>query len=107
MQRRTLVLIFSSITVATLGMKLLVSRLVRSVDAQTRGEISFAAVTGEKDSQDVTGPYEVVPDWPKPLSKLPGHEKWTWGAVESVFAESPNRVFILQRGEIPNLTRPC
>ena len=23
--------------------------------------------------------YEVVADWPKPLSQLPGHEKWTWG----------------------------
>ena len=37
---------------------------------------------------------------------LPGHEKWTYGAVESIYAESPNRVFILERGEIPNLKRP-
>ena len=57
-------------------------------------------------SQDVDGPYEVDPNWPKPISALPGHEKWTYGAVESVFAESPNRVFILERGEIPNLKRP-
>jgi peptidylamidoglycolate lyase len=48
----------------------------------------------------------VVPNWPKPLSTLPGHEKWTWGAGQSVFAESPNRVFILQRGELPVIERP-
>src|SRR5204863_4979791 len=66
----------------------------------------FAAVPGEKGGQDVFGAYEVVPDWPKPLSTLPGHEKWTWGAGQSVFAESPNRVFILQRGELPKVDRP-
>src|SRR2546423_556118 len=66
----------------------------------------FAAVPGERTGQDVFGPYDVVADWPKPLSDLPGHEKWTWGAVESVFAESPNRVFVIQRGEIPKLSRP-
>ena len=51
-------------------------------------------------------PNGVDPNWPKPISALPGHEKWTFGAVESVFAENPNRVFILARGEIPKLTRP-
>src|SRR5262245_46378953 len=66
----------------------------------------FAAVPNEKGGQDQTGPYEVVADWPKPLSQLPGHEKWTWGAVQGIFAESPDRVFILERGELPALTRP-
>ncbi|MBZ5699163.1 MAG: hypothetical protein LAN18_11525 [Acidobacteriia bacterium] len=67
---------------------------------------SFAAVPGEKGGQDVSGPYDVVADWPKPLTSLPGHEKWTWGAVEGIFAESPDRVYILQRGELPALKRP-
>lgn len=71
--------------------------------AQTGG---FAAVAGERGGQDPTGPYEVVADWPKPMSQLPGHEKWTWGAMQGVFAESPDRVFILQRGELPQLERP-
>ena len=66
----------------------------------------FAAVPGEKGGEDVTGPYDVVVGWPKPLSQLPGHENWTWGAVEGIFAESPNRVFIAQRGEEPLLKRP-
>jgi DNA-binding beta-propeller fold protein YncE len=65
-----------------------------------------AAITGERTGQDVFGPYDVVPNWPKPISDLPGHEKWTWGAVESVFAESPNRVIVIQRGLIPKMSRP-
>ncbi len=64
----------------------------------------FAAVAGEVGGWDLTGPYEVVADWPRPLSDLPGHEDWTWGAVQGVFAESPDRVFVLQRGELPVLT---
>jgi sugar lactone lactonase YvrE len=67
---------------------------------------SIAAVPGQKGGQDPTGPYEVVRDWPKPLSQLPGHEKWTYSAVQSIFAESPNRVFLFMRGEIPNIERP-
>src|ERR1017187_2795058 len=66
----------------------------------------FAAVPGEKGGQDYTGPYDVVADWPQPLTSLPGHEKWTWGAAESIFAQNPNRVFLLQRGELPALKRP-
>src|SRR5580765_1288909 len=74
--------------------------------AQNRQPAGFAAVPSEKGGQDLFGAYDVVPNWPKPITGLPGHEKWTWGAGQSVFAESPNRVFILQRGELPNMTRP-
>jgi hypothetical protein len=56
---------------------------------------SIAAVAGQKGGWDVTGPYEVVRDWPRPLSALPGHENWTWGSVQGVFAESPNRVYVV------------
>jgi len=66
----------------------------------------FAAVPGEKGGQDIFGAYEVVPGWPKDLATLPGHESWTFGAGQSVFAENPNRVFVLQRGELPNIPRP-
>jgi len=67
---------------------------------------SFAAVPGSNGGQDMFGAYDVVPDWPKPLSTIPGNENWTWGAGQAVFPESPNRVFILQRGELPNIERP-
>ncbi|HKF67073.1 MAG TPA: hypothetical protein VKB36_11100 [Vicinamibacterales bacterium] len=80
--------------------------LFGGVLAQKRDQAGFAAVPSEKGGQDLLGAYDVVPNWPKPISSLPGHEKWTWGAGQSVFAESPNRVFILQRGELPNIQRP-
>jgi sugar lactone lactonase YvrE len=62
---------------------------------------------GRKGGQDAFGHYEVVADWPKPLSELPNHAGWTYGAMQSVFAESPDRVFALQRGELPELARPA
>jgi hypothetical protein len=74
--------------------------------AVAQGTPSMAAVAGVRGGQDQTGPYEPVADWPRPLSRLPGHEKWTWGAVQGIFAENPNRVFLLMRGELPKLERP-
>jgi hypothetical protein len=79
---------------------------LRSVAAADQPSASFAAVPGSVGGQDVFGAYDVVPGWPKPISSLPGNEEWTWGAGQSVFAESPNRVFVLQRGELPNLEKP-
>jgi NHL repeat len=67
----------------------------------------FAAIPGLKGGQDMFGPYEVVKGWPDNISTLPGNEKWTWGAGQSVYAESPDRVFLLFRGELPNIKRPA
>ena len=75
-----------------------------SVEAQAPG---FGAVAAEKGGLDITGPYDVVAGWPKPMSALPGHANWTWGSVQGVFAESPNRVFMVQRGELPAIQRPA
>jgi hypothetical protein len=66
----------------------------------------FAAVPGEIGVQDLFGAYDVVPGWPKDLSTLPGHEQWTWGAGQGIFAESPDRVYLVSRGELPNLKPP-
>jgi len=77
------------------------------VQGQARQDVRVAAVPGEKGGQDLFGAYDIVPNWPKPITGLPGHDKWTWGAGQSVFAESPNRIFILQRGELPQLARPA
>ena len=60
--------------------------------------------TGERWSyQDwPTGPYQVVPDWPKPLPDTRhSHEGWTWGSFGGVYAETPDRVWIAMRGELP------
>src|SRR3989475_12622002 len=81
----------------------------RAVFAQAQGQkagAGFAAIPGTPGGQDLFGPYEVVPGWPKDISTVAGNEKWTYGAGQSVYAESPNRVFMLYRGELPNIKRP-
>jgi DNA-binding beta-propeller fold protein YncE len=50
-----------------------------------------------KGGEDETGPYEVVQDWPHPL----GHPGWTWGSQGGVFAETPDRIYVANRGELP------
>ena len=84
------------------------SRLMNpAAEAQpAAGPASFSAVAGAIGAEDVSGPYEVVRGWPKDLSTLPGHENWTYGGARGIFAESPNRVFLLGGGELPNLKRP-
>lgn len=76
------------------------------VAAQQNAPFRMAAVPSERGGQDIFGPYEVVADWPKDLSTLPNHQAWTFGAGQSVFAESADRVFVLDRGELPNIQRP-
>jgi hypothetical protein len=88
--------------VAGIGIGVLIGR-----PASAPSETAAAApAEAPKGGQDQTGPYTVAENWPKPLSQLPGHEKWTWGAVQGIFAESPNRVYVLMRGELPLLERP-
>ena len=66
----------------------------RSVAAQSSRGSSLTAVPGAVGSLDPTGPYNVVEGWPKDISTLPGNEKWTLGAGQGVFAESPDRVYL-------------
>jgi hypothetical protein len=101
----------AAVTLVTITLGILIGFLLASrqlsVHGQARPGAEFAAVPGEKGGWDLTGPYDVDPNWPKPLSTVPGHDNWTWGSVEGVFAESPNRVFIFQRGELPKMARPA
>src|ERR1039458_3328499 len=81
----------------------LVGNKLAPVKAQAP-EYKFAAVPGEKGGQDHLGAYNYVPGWPKSMSTIPGHDPaWGWSAVESVYAQNPNKVFIVQRGELPVL----
>src|SRR5262249_35212539 len=83
------------------------SRLVNlSAEAQTAAMTSFSAVPGAIGEEDISGPYEVQQGWPKDISTLPGHEKWTYGGARGIFAESPNRVFLLGGSELPKMARP-
>jgi hypothetical protein len=67
---------------------------------------SYAAIPGLKGGQDAFGGYVPHVGWPKPLSEMPGSEGWTFGSGQSVFAESPDRVFYLQRGMLPDIDTP-
>ena len=103
--RKLTLLLVATTAIAFMVGAIVTSRII-SVQAQVKPGYGIAALAGQRVGQDVDGPYDVDPNWPKPITALPGHEKWTYGAVESVYAENPNRVFILERGEIPNLKRP-
>jgi hypothetical protein len=58
----------------------------------------------ERGGQEEFGPYEPAPNWPQPLPDGADgvtHAGWTWGSVGGVFAESPDRIWIAMRGELP------
>ena len=61
--------------------------------------ISLARVPGligqEKGGGDETGAYEVVEGWLKP----PNPAGWVPGPITAIFAESPDRVFVIERGD--------
>ena len=49
-----------------------------------------------------TGHYRVVENWPKPLPDTRhSHAGWTWGSFGGVYAESPDRIWVAMRGELP------
>src|ERR1700674_2095991 len=100
------VLLMLSMVAVGVGIGLMISGKVAPAAAASKPGTGFAAVPGGLGSEDLTGPYEVVKDWPQDVSTLPGNEKWTYGAGESVFAESPNRIYMLFRGELPKMAPP-
>ncbi len=68
------------------------------------GYSPLAQGTQEKGGQEEFGPYEPVTNWPLPLADGPDgvtHQGWTWGSVGAVYAETPDRIWIAQRGELP------
>ena len=80
---------------------------IETTPSEVVSTTSYAAVSGQVGGQDFFGAYDVVAGWPINIAdQIEGHEDWTWGAGQSVFAESPDRVFVLVRGEIPNVERP-
>ena len=102
--RKQVAAIAAMVVVFVLGIVL--GNRVTSVEGKEKPGTGFAAIPGVVGGQDPFGPYEVDKNWPKNISTLPGNEKWTWGAGQSVYAENPNRVFLVFRGELPNIKRP-
>ena len=75
-----------------------------SAPAKSPEAAPAAAPAQEIGGQDEFGPYEVVANWPQPLPDGPDgvkHEGWTWGSTGAVYAETPDRIWIAQRGELP------
>jgi hypothetical protein len=101
---KTLTLMTSAVLIFLAGA--VVATRLETVHSKGLAGEGFAAVPSQKGGWDLTGPYDVVKDWPKPMTTLPDHDGWSWGSVEGVFAESPNRVFVAQRGELPVVKRP-
>jgi hypothetical protein len=82
---------------AAIGVMIVV-RNERGVAAQQTG-----GATHQSDQQ-ITGPYNVDPSWPKPLAtQFPEEDGWTWGSTQAVFVQNPNRIFVAMRGELPEL----
>ena len=88
-------------TVLILGVLAVPAGLVSNAAVEEIGRQATGA-SPKAGGQDLYGPYRVVADWPKPLSDSDhSHDGWTWGSTAGVFAESPDRVWIAQRGELP------
>lgn len=60
----------------------------------------FLPVNG-KGGEDITGPYEPVLNWPLPL-----HNDYQFGGQAGIYVESPDRVYVLQRFEVPVPSTP-
>src|ERR1700730_5287724 len=97
--RKHLAITVAAMMVLALGL-LLFSGRERSVEAQAKPGTGFAAIPGTVGGQDTFGGYEPVKNWPQNISTLPGNQDWTWGAGQGIYAENPNRVFLLFRGEL-------
>ena len=67
---RTRTALFTGVT-AAVAVGWLVAGNPASVQGQAPANPAFAAVPGEKGGLDITGPYDVVADWPKPMTALP------------------------------------
>lgn len=64
--------------------------------------LNAPAFLQEKGGEEETGPYELVAGFPQPLP----HPGWMWGSQGGVFAETPDRIYLLNRGELPEFKQP-
>ena len=52
--------------------------------------------SGVHGGEDETGPYDLADNWPRPFAR----SGYMWGSQGGVFAETPDRIFLLNRGEL-------
>ncbi len=98
---------FAAVCIALLAVVLVSNRVGRSQgQAKNLPGQGFAAVPGQKGGEDVFGPYDPVQNWPKPLSEsLPELKGWTFSQATFVFPETPDRIFVAQKGLLPELPK--
>ena len=87
-----------------LSLMLLIAAVLTSCSAPSINSTATPPADQEKGGQEEFGPYELVENWLQPLPDGDDgvkHEGWTWGSVGAVFAETPDRIWIAQRGELP------
>src|SRR5437016_13251744 len=72
------------------------ARILALVMAMLAVSVGGAAGLQQKGGEDETGPYAVVSKWPQQLAR----SGYALGSQGGVFAESPNRIILLNQGEI-------
>ena len=96
-----------SLQISALAVLIAASAAVAACSAPANSPETATASTAaprERGGQDEFGPYEPVANWPQPLPDGPDgvkHDGWTWGSVGAIYAETPDRIWIAQRGELP------
>ena len=59
------------------------------------------------DGQELFGHYHQPEPFPQSLpDDAHSHDGWTWGSMGAVFAESPDKIWIAMRGELPLPGKP-
>src|SRR5579864_1339276 len=101
-------IVFGAMVCAAIGVLMLISysSAEKVSAAQKKGEAGQWVDPANPSDELVDGPYQVDANWPKPLATLFPEEKgWTWGAVQGIFAQNPDRIFVAMRGELPDLAK--
>jgi len=90
--------VFVSLLVS-FGIVALLSSPVSLQDRNLRGAggLPQGGFVEERGGFDISGPYEVDPNWPKKTWPAQGY---IWGSQAGVYPESADKVFLVSRGEI-------
>jgi NHL repeat-containing protein len=106
MKNRYLLLVLAAIVVTVASLLLRPPANARAAADPPTHAVSQWTDPANKSDELVNGAYQIVADWPKPLSTWGSDEQgWTWGAVQGVFAQNPNRIFVAMRGELPDVSK--
>ena len=73
------------------------SRLPQERNLRGAGGEPKGGFVEERVGFDISGPYQVDPNWPKKTWPAPGY---IWGSQAGVYPESADKVFLVSRGEI-------